>query len=90
MRAGGEARIRTADSLDAAILDRIRELPGASDVGQSGDVLTLRVADDDVLSDAVALMATAGARIREVTSGGPGLEELYLSIVRETEEPSDA
>ena len=89
-RAGGEARIRTADSLDAAILDRIRELPGASDVGQSGDVLTLRVADDDVLSDAVALMATAGARIREVTSGGPGLEELYLSIVRETEEPSDA
>jgi hypothetical protein len=35
-------------------------------------------------------MATAGARIREVTSGGPGLEELYLSIVRETEEPSDA
>ncbi len=84
--AGGEARIRTADDLGEILVDQVRRQPGVAHAAQTNRVLTLTVSDDDVLSDVVTLLAAQGARIREVTSTGPGLEELYLKIVREAGE----
>ena len=89
-RSGGEAHIRTADPIDAVTLARVAVLPGITRAGQSDGVLSLSAADDDALSGAVTLLAAEGARIREVTSGGAGLEDLYLAIVREAEEPHSA
>jgi ABC-2 type transport system ATP-binding protein len=92
-RAGGEARIRTAEPLDDALLGRVKDQPGVTNAIQANGTLTLRVADDDVLSAVVTMVAAAGARIKEVSGTGPGLEELYLNIVREEgqdeEEPGD-
>ena len=89
-RSRGEARIRMAQPVDAATLARVAALPGITHAGQSDGVLSLSAADDDALSGAVTLLAAEGARIREVTSGGAGLEDLYLAIVREAEEPHSA
>ncbi len=93
-RAAREARIRTAEPAGGATLDRLGALPGVKRVAQAGEVLTLSVVDDDGVSAAVTLLASEGARIREVTSMAPGLEELYLRIVREAgdsydDEPDD-
>lgn len=81
----GEAAIGTASPVPAAVIDELRALPGVEQLRQTGTSLDLRVADEDVLSSAVALLVKRGAAIREVTSRKPGLEELYLSIVREAE-----
>ena len=89
-RSGGEARIRTAAPLDAATLARVEALPGISRAAQTDGVLTVSAADDDSLSGVVTLLAAEGARIREVASGGAELEDIYLTIVREAEEPRGA
>jgi ABC-2 type transport system ATP-binding protein len=88
--ARGESRIRTKDPVGAATLARIETMPGIRGVSQAGEALMLRADDDDSLSRTVTLLAAEGALIREVTSTGPGLEELYLTIVREAEEAFDA
>ena len=83
-RAGGEARIRTAEALDDALLDRVKALPGVTGAGRRRTKCSRsRSPTTTCFRLWLPLVATAGARIREVTGTGPGLEELYLNIVRE-------
>ena len=67
------------------LLARVQATPGVKEAGRLDSTLHLLVADEETLSRVVALVASAGAMVREVTSSGPGLEELYLNIVHEAE-----
>ena len=89
-RSSGESHIRTKEPVEVGALSRVAEVAGVRQVSQADRLLTLAVEDDDALSRAVTLLAGEGAFIQEVTSGGPGLEDLYLSIVREAEGAENA
>ena len=80
----------TPEPVAPAVVGELEALPGVRQVGRDEATLTLQAADDDALSSAVALLVGRGAKIREVKSREPGLEQLYLSIVREAEEGDDA
>jgi ABC-2 type transport system ATP-binding protein len=56
--------------------------PVAAAVEASGAVLTLTLAPDCAVPDAVAALVGAGARVHTVREAGPALEAAYLALVR--------
>lgn len=83
-------RIRiVADQLPSAAVERIERLPFVRDVSHSEGVLSLGVDHPELHNpEIVALLAEAGAGIRWVIDDGASLEEIYLELVDQEEEPS--
>jgi len=54
----------------------------AAAVETSGALLTLTLAADRAVPDAVAALVAAGARVHAVREAGPALEAAYLALVR--------
>ena len=80
------ARIRL-DKASPEIVVSIKNLEFVSEIEQSGDVISVDLADiDKYLPELIQVIVQSGGRLLEVTEEQHSLEKAYLAMVREEKE----
>ena len=82
----GGVRIDTIEPVTAQLVAEVARLPGFKVREQEGNRLNLMTSPEADVSAAVTLLASRGARIEGVKKQEASLEELYTTIVRESEQ----
>ncbi len=87
LRREGLALEVTLEGEAAALVPALARLPFAPQALHEGNRLKVMLADEAQAPDVVAALVKAGARIHSVTRAARPLEEAYLDLVREEDEP---
>lgn len=87
LRREGLALEVTLEGEASALLPALATLPFAPAAHHEGNKLKVMLADEAQAPDVVAALVNAGARIHSVARAARPLEEAYLELVREEDEP---
>ena len=87
LRREGLALEVTVEGEAAALLPALSTLPFAPGAHHEGNRLKVMLSDEAQAPDVVAVLVKAGARIHAVARAVRPLEEAYLELVREEDEP---
>lgn len=82
----GGVEIETAERIKAPIIDELNKLPDVDVREQSDRNLTLSIGSNMDVSAIVTLLASRGVKIEQVKKQEASLEEMYTTIVKETEQ----
>jgi len=78
--------IELREPLAGAIGDKLRLMPGVSNMQLDGTQLSLRVEGDEVVPGVVTSLATQGAQIMRVNPRQHSLEEIYFELQKQQKE----
>jgi ABC-2 type transport system ATP-binding protein len=78
--------IETAETVPPATLDELQKLPDVSVREQKDNVLTLNVGKNVEVSGIITLLASRGVKIEQIKKQEASLEDMYTTIVKESEQ----
>jgi ABC-2 type transport system ATP-binding protein len=81
----GGLTIETAERIPADIIGELQKIPGVTVREQNDRILTLNIGKNGEVSGIVTLLAAKGVRIEQVKKQEASLEDMYTSIVKESE-----
>jgi ABC-2 type transport system ATP-binding protein len=83
---GGKVEIETEEPLNENVLNRLKGLPGLEVVSQMGKIVVIALDDRTRTHDVIAFLSQNAARIEQVKKRQASLEEIYTTILKESEQ----